>query len=344
MKQRKKISKRLIAVILCMAIFLSQVNIVDAEDSSGRDASYAGSEQAVFDDDVSEQDMGETTEILPEATQSEDIESTDALENYYQNGKICIYNYGQLQQIGSGNQVYTGDKDGDIGSGDVVKSEGTVLTYSADAQYLLMNDIEMDNSQIWTVADSFTGAITGEAVAEGETPALYDKDSDTVYIYNPYQLMVLAQEDSENEPVMSLDYDAPQFGMGQMIYPDGEGGAYLTYSKSHHYVISQKFDSAKPELIADQVRTTSDGTAVDGRDFQGQVVKTIGDKTYILIGNEEQLRKIGSGDKVYGAVYQAIHHDAKWTVDHDSDGNPIMLYGGDADLKETQNGTEDYTR
>ena len=38
MKQRKKISKRLIAVILCMAIFLSQENIVDAEDSSGRDA------------------------------------------------------------------------------------------------------------------------------------------------------------------------------------------------------------------------------------------------------------------------------------------------------------------
>lgn len=343
MKQRKKISKRLIAVILCMAIFLSQVNIVDAEDSSGRDATYGSSEQAVFNDDMSEQDMGETTETLPEVTQSEDAVSTDELEAYYQNGKICIYNYEQLQQIGSGNQVYTGDIDGNIGTGDAVKNAGTVLIYSADAQYLLMNDIEMDNSQIWTVADSFTGAITGESVTEDETPVLYDKDSDTIYIYNPYQLMVLAQEDSENEPVMSLDYDAPQFGMGQMIYPDGESGEYLTYSKSHHYVISQKFDSAKPELIADQVRTTSDGTAVDGRDFQGQVVKTIGDKTYILIGNEEQLRNIGSGDKVYGAVYQAIHHNAKWTVDHDSDGNPIMLYGGDADLKETQNGTADYT-
>ncbi len=36
MKQRKKISKRLIAVILCMAIFFLKMNIVDAEDSSGR--------------------------------------------------------------------------------------------------------------------------------------------------------------------------------------------------------------------------------------------------------------------------------------------------------------------
>lgn len=108
MKQRKKISKRLIAVILCMAIFLSQENIVDAEDSSGRDAAYGSSEQAVFNDDMSEQDMGETTETLPEVTQSEDAVSTDELEAYYQNGKICIYNYEQLQQIGSGNQVYTG--------------------------------------------------------------------------------------------------------------------------------------------------------------------------------------------------------------------------------------------
>ena len=34
-------------------------------------------------------------------------------------------------------------------------------------------------------------------------------------------------------------------------------------------------------------------------------VNTIGNKTYILIGNEAQLRKIGTDTKVYGAVYQA---------------------------------------
>ena len=41
----------------------------------------------------------------------------------------------------------------------------------------------------------------------------------------------------DREPVMSLDYDAPQFGMGQMIYPDGEDQAYLTYSKSHNCLL-----------------------------------------------------------------------------------------------------------
>ena len=34
---------------------------------------------------------------------------------------------------------------------------------------------------------------------------LYNKETDTITIYNPYQLMVLAQDNSETEPVMSLD-------------------------------------------------------------------------------------------------------------------------------------------
>lgn len=33
----------------------------------------------------------------------------------------------------------------------------------------------------------------------------------------------------------------------------------------------------------------------------------------------------------------------KWHLDTDSDGNPIMLYGGDADLSSSQNGNKDYS-
>ena len=154
--------------------------------------------------------------------------------------------------------------------------------------------------------------------------------------------MVLAQEDSENEPVMSLDYDAPQFGMGQMIYLDREDQEYLTYSKSHNYVLSQKFNSDKPELVADQLsKVSAEGT--EGRDFKGQVVKTIGDKTYILIGNEQQLRKIGTDEQVNGAVYQAYLDGVVWRRDTDSNGKPIMLYSGDADLTKDQNGVADFT-
>lgn len=367
MKKKRRIENRIIAVILCMAILFSQVNIADAADlnPSGTNTSQvvlsnetnmsndeASTESTVSDEingtTESESSISEETNENSKNNESESsdgnvkAESTDNIDAYYKDSKICIYNYEQLKQIGSDAYVYTGDKDGKIGSGDVVNSEGTELKYGADAQYILMNDIQMNSEQIWTVSDSFTGTITGTEVEENEIPTLYDKETDTIYIYNPYQLMVLAQEESETEPVMTLDYDAPQFGMGQMIYPDGEDKAYLTYSKSHNYVLSQKFNSDKPELVADQLsKVSTEGT--EGRDFKGQVVKTIGDKTYILIGNEQQLRKIGTDERVNGAVYQAYLDGLVWKRDTDSSGKPIMLYSGDADLTRDQNGVADFT-
>lgn len=368
MKKKRRIENRIIAVILCMAILFSQVNIVDAADlnPSGTNTSQvvlsdetnmsndeASTESTVSDEingtTESESKISEETSENSKNDESESsggnvkAESTDNIDAYYKDSKICIYNYEQLKQIGSDAYVYTGDKDGKIGSGDVVKSEGTELKYGADAQYILMNDIQMNLEQMRSVPDSFTGTITGTEVEENETPTLYDKETDTIYIYNPYQLMVLAQEESETEPVMTLDYDAPQFGMGQMIYPNGEDKDYLTYSKDHNYVISKNFSSDKPELVADQLSIDPDTTDTEGRDFKGQVVKTIGDKTYILIGNEEQLRAIGSGKTVYGAVYQAVYKGVSWKIDKDGKGNSIMLYGGDADLKQEQNGKQDFT-
>ena len=398
MKEKRRIGKRIIAVMLCVAILFSQVNITDAADLNLSDTNTNqvtlsddanrnnGEDKSTTESSVSDETKS-TTESAPpvsdeikDTTESESpvsdeikgttesnpsvsekinkdaknnegknsdenikTESTENIDAYYKDNKICIYNYDQLKQIGSDAYVYTGDKDGTIGSGDVVKSEGTELIYSSDAQYILMNDIQMNLEQMWSVPDSFTGTITGTEIEENETPTLYDKEADTIYIYNPYQLMVLAQEESETEPVMSMDYDAPQFGMGQMIYPNGEDKDYLTYSKDHNYVISKNFSSDKPELVADQLSIDPDTTDTEGRDFKGQVVKTIGDKTYILIGNENQLRAIGSGKTVYGAVYQAVYKGVSWKIDTDGKGNSIMLYGGDADLKQEQNGKQDFT-
>ena len=296
------------------------------------------------EDTPTEEVVQETTPETSEVKEVQDVpQTTENLDEYYKDGKILIYNYEQLKQIGSDAFVYTKDKDGDIGTGDIVVNKGTQLTYGKDAQYLLMNEIKMDTKSIWNVKDDFTGKIEGEAIKEDETPTLYDKKTDTIYIYNPYQLMVLEQEDSDKEPVMSLDYDAPQFGMGQMIYPNGEDKDYLTYSKDHNYVLSKNFSSDKPELVADQLSIDPATTDTEGRDFKGQVIKTIGDKTYILIGNEEQLRAIGTDKVVQGAVYQAYLELGKWKIDKDSSGNSIMLYGGDADLTKEQNGIKDFT-
>lgn len=308
-----------VLLILCIALVCTQVNAASIVNFNQTDNIP---QETVYDNNTN------TTE------------TTENVETYYQNDKICIYNYNQLKQIGSDAYVYTGDKDGTIGSGEVVKNEGTELRYTSDAQYVLMNDIEMSTDYIWTLPNNFTGSITGTT---RESTSLYNKETDTITIYNPYQLMVLAQDNSETEPVMSLDYDASQFGMGQMIYPNGENQPYLTYSKSHKYVLSKSFDSSKPELVADQVSENVSTENAEGRDFKGQVVKTIGNKTYILIGNESQLRKIGTDTKVYGAVYQAYQDVLKWKVDKDKNGKPIMLYGGDADLTKNQNGVSDYT-
>lgn len=319
MNKIKTLLNKWVLLILCIALACTQVNAAGIVNFNQTDNIP---QETVYDNNTN------TTE------------TTENIEAYYQNDKICIYNYNQLKQIGSDAYVYTGDKDGSIGSGEVVKNEGTELRYTSDAQYVLVSDIEMSTDYIWTLPNNFTGSITGTT---RESTSLYNKETDTITIYNPYQLMVLAQDNSETEPVMSLDYDASQFGMGQMVYPNGENQPYLTYSKSHKYVLSQSFDSSKPELVADQVRENVSTENAEGRDFKGQVVKTIGKKTYILVGNEAQLREIGKDTKVYGAVYQAYLDGVTWKVDKDKNGKPIMLYGGDADLKQDQNGVDNYT-
>lgn len=319
MNKIKPLLNKWVLLILCIALACTQVNAAGIVNFNQTDNMP---QETVYDNNTN------TTE------------TTENIEAYYQNDKICIYNYNQLKQIGSDAYVYTGDKDGSIGSGEVVKNEGTELRYTSDAQYVLMSDIEMSTDYIWTLPNNFTGSITGTT---RESTSLYNKETDTITIYNPYQLMVLAQDNSETEPVMSLDYDASQFGMGQMVYPNGENQPYLTYSKSHKYVLSQSFDSSKPELVENQVRENVSTENAEGRDFKGQVVKTIGDKTYILIGNDTQLRNIGTDAPVYGAVYQAYREVATWKVDKDKNGKPIMLYGSDADLKKNQNGVADYT-
>lgn len=365
MKRNRRLANRIISVILCVAILFSQVNIADAENlnpstgntnqvTASSDANAGSREEKVINDSLDSNEISDTAEPAPSVsektgedskndeaeTSGEDdkAESTDNIDAYYKDSKICIYNYEQLKQIGSDAYVYTGDKDGTIGSGDVVKSEGTELKYGADAQYILMNDIQMSTEQIWSVPDSFTGTITGTEVEENETPTLYDKETDTIYIYNPYQLMVLAQEESETEPVMTLDYDAPQFGMGQMIYPDGEDQEYLTYSKSHNYVLSQKFNSDKPELVADQLTEKVangvqwlDGEHADGRTKPGQLYVEVSGKKYILIGNESQLRAIGSNKSVTPRLY--VYY-GQGLVSGLFGGKPFYTpyYPGDADL------------
>lgn len=296
------------------------------------DASSNGSVESQPESDTDQISTSDET-IDSELAESSSENTDESAKSLYQDGKILIYTYDQLAEIGSG-QTLT-----DASGLAVTDENGAEITYALDAQYAIAEGIELTGDMLqWQLPEGFTGSITPLAESSDDL-TLYDAQSDTIYLYNPYQMTVLHGENPDTEPVMDGDAQAETFGSGQLIYPNGESEPYLTYSLNHRYILSRQFcsdTSVKPYSVV------TDGKA-DGRDFAGQVVKTIGDKTYILIGNEQQLRKIGSGDTVYGAVYQAIHHNAQWTIDHDSSGNLIMLYGGDADLTKGQNGTDDYT-
>lgn len=316
------------------------------EDSSAssdlpEDASSNGSVESQPESDTDQ--ISTSDEIIDSELAESSSENTDeSAKSLYQDGKILIYTYDQLAEIGSG-QTLT-----DASGLAVTDENGAEITCALDAQYAIAEDIELTGDMLqWQLPEGFTGSITPLAESSDDL-TLYDAQSDTIYLYNPYQMTVLHGENPDTEPVMDGDAQAETFGSGQLIYPNGEDNAYLTYSLNHRYVLSKQFSSdvsVQPYSV-----TVKEGKA-DGRDFPGQVIKELGGKTYILIGNEQQLRKIGvkqSNGEYYpvrGAAYQAYRESAfhSWKLDTDAKGKYILLYGGDADLSATDNGIRDFT-
>lgn len=225
----------------------------------------------------------------------------------------------------------------------VTGNSGSGLVYGMDCQYQIVQDIHLSRHIKWSIPTGFTGSISGAAVSD---PSLYDAETDTIYIYNPYQLAVMASQNAESEPVMTGDTVSSSFGTGQVIIEDENSQRYLTYGGDHNYVISSAFDSDTSGQSPSLIGNASNSAQYDGRDFAGQVIKKIDGVTYILIGNQEQLRAIGTDEEVFTPVYQTDYVISLSYTGHvietDNNGNQIILYGGDADLLSTQNGYDDF--
>ena len=382
MNKKLSVLRRITAIVLCVTLLSSQVVVANDEDSERMDVQTNSeitdiSEQDGFSSDTSEtSDITESdipdsfegesepnTDISSEVTEEfgnsedqgftdgeetiiEDENTSDTLEEAnpdYEDGKICIYNYQQLLQIGTGTQMFSEDKDGNVGEGDKVLADGAELTYASDASYCLMNDIPIDMENVWNFPSDFTGSITSSSERTGNT--VYDSETDTIYVYNRYQLELMKGETSDSEPVMSEDYIAEKVGMGQVFTL--EDGSYLTYSKTHNYVLASSFTTETPELLANKAgteETTQDITSAypsdyEGRNYFGQVVKKIGDKNYILIGNETQLRAIGTDVEVTEPIWRVYETKEKngllytWKPAADTQTYKTELYyPGDADI------------
>ena len=273
---------------------------------------------------------------------------------------IIISNYRQLTAIGTGVPVTDGDAAEDtFGTGRTISDEaGSPLTYALDATYRLAGTISMPQNGVWQLPAGFAGTFETPAIVAD--PGLYDQSTDTLYVHNVYQLAMLAQSDAADQPVMSNDAEPSTFGMGQPVMK--ADGRMLTYGGAANVALAMDFTTATPQGEAGQITlndaaagsdpdTTSNDDAVspqaegdentepvdpdglDGRDYVGQVTKEINGTTYILIGNEQQLRAIGTGKKVIGGVSYRIRQ--QWNLTHyedDPDASPELIYGGDADL------------
>ena len=319
-----KVRNKITAWLLVFSI-LFQVMAVSAQEAATGTPSESSEQTTAA---VSE---GETRQ---ETVQTFGETSGTNTADLYENGTIKIYNLRQLQAIGTGEPVRTSDMEEEqFGTGTEVVSGEQTITYSSEAAYMLMNEIKLSSEEIWMLPEGFSGTFTGTPT---EDAALYKKKSDTVYVYNNYQLRLIASDHSAEEPIMSNDMIPEKVGMGQLLYKDGtpadespeEAKEYLTYSKEHNYVLSPSFTEQMPELLSEQyVQTKADDVQKGGRDYIGQGYTTIEGEKYILIGNEQQLRAIGSDKSVTpmlflrteaGLIFRKIHI--------------VPYYPGDADF------------
>ena len=275
------------------------------------------------------EDAGGSTPVQkqqPESAVEENKAQTKAAADtsLYQDGSICIYNEQQLRAIGNGAQVYEGDASADtFGTGAALtKEDGSALTYAVDGTYTLMNDIPLTKESAWTLPEGFAGVFNDAEVTE-DAP-LYDAETDTIYVYHQYQLATINDPEAL-KMVMSKDMIAKDFGVGQVVYEDADQAIQLEYTDEHNYVVSKEFTEEMPELTATEVQ--DDVTVQLGeRDFIGQSAMKIGEETYILIGNEQQLRAIGEEDVCVAPMLFIWHTVGRYYEPY---------YPGDADLNIT---------
>lgn len=249
---------------------------------------------------------------------SEEINKSEKVEPVIEESNveevIKIYNFKQLENVGTGN---------------VVKNNaGVEQVYSKNSKYMLMRDIKIPKGEKWNLPEDFEGEFVenNNRKSSDNEKDVYDKNENAIKIYNNYQLNEIGKEDS---PVMSNDGDVEMFGSGQTV--QGKDDNILTYdNKDANYIVSEDFvndDSVIPISYSNPNWIQHEGEDFAGRDYPGQVYKEINGEKYILIGNKQQLQAIGSNKYVTPRIYKYYKDHLDWgKIKY------IPYYPGDADL------------
>lgn len=320
-----------------------------------------GSDQAVTTGDIRTETFGTGEELFyPEETQENSKPSADAEAATPSNAETAT----PSNELPESETRTAFSKRVKLATSSNAEEAGKAVTYSLDADYELVNDIPMESGALWTLPEGFTGSFSK---TPKEDARLYDEETDTIYIYNNYQLLLATSEKAEQEPILSGDMLPERVGIGQPIYKglatpsnaeiatssnsESENSAeYLTYSGEHNYVLSADFTEKMPGLIANQyVQGAEDEVQKAGREYIGQNYVTIEGEKYILIGNEQQLRAIGSDKSVTpmlflrteaGLVIKRIHIVPYYPGDADFNVNSFMDTGIKGE--DIENGSENF--
>ncbi|CDD41125.1 putative uncharacterized protein [Collinsella sp. CAG:398] len=217
-----------------------------------------------------------------------------------------------------------------------------LVTVLAVQSFLPSCAYALEMGRIQRLAEAIATYRSGSAVAidAGVTVRTSDKMSEGVAsgelstsAETPEEGSATSEPAAEGEPATST---TPNDGAGA----DGDAGGLDDPAQDESTAAEDAAAIEGAEVLSDGGDGSgkvllADADAVDGRDYSGQVTKTINGTTYILIGNEQQLRAIGSNKPVIGGpVYQI---EQQWNALRvrweDVEGaQPTLVYPGDADL------------
>ena len=257
-------------------------------------------------------------------TESDDSETiyTEDGRPLYEGASNTIYIYNELQadavrQDDAASQpVLTGDGDAEtFGTGQPFYAEDSdePLTYSPEHTYVYVEG--WDEGLEDAGENNNIELQTGEG--EGDEPEAQEEPD--------AEKNVEAEKDEQvekNDEAEKNDDSAPDStttGESGSSDTDESTAAHDAATIAGAEVLSDGGDGRTGKVLLADERAVGE---LDGRDYVGQTVKNINGTDYILIGNEQQLRAIGSNKHVTDKVWYRLNNWDEWE----------LKYGGDADL------------